>query len=324
MVNDLQTSLLIGNGLNRCLEGGLPWGNLLNQIADQFGVDTCSDIPMPLEFERLINIHLKNNPSDSKEIYNRIKTYVADRVLNVSLPSTAIQNELAKLNLSNIITTNYDLLLEKSYNPAFVPNIHKGVANKPTKYLSDAVGEIRGVNFYHAHGCATVPSTICLGYEHYMGMIEKIRTAINTAPRELLGKRKIEAILDGTISPTNTWMEKFYTSNVGIVGFGLYECEVDFWWLLTHRASLYYTDEKGMHSNIKNSITYYDVIDDLPTKNEEEKSKQLIRKKETSKKHLLLSGMHVNVKEYYLSKTTTGKYQEAYHNIFDDIRKNGV
>ena len=324
MKNDLQTTLLIGNGLNQCLEGGLPWGNLLNQIADQFGVDTCSDIPMPLEFERLINVHLKNNSSDSKDIYNRIKTYVADRVLNVSLPSNAIQNEIAKLNLSNIVTTNYDLLLEKSYDSTFVPNIHKGVANKPTKYLSNVIGKINGVNFYHAHGCATVPSTICLGYEHYMGMIEKIRNEINKEPKELFGKKKIEAVLDDTNSPENTWMDKFYTTNVGIVGFGLYECEVDFWWLLTHRASLYYADEKGLHSHITNNITYYDVIDDLHKDSDEAKSKALVKEKETAKKHLLLSGMHVDVKKYYLSMTSTGKYQEAYQIIFDDIRKNGV
>jgi hypothetical protein len=323
MKSDLPTTLLIGNGLNQCLDGGLPWGNLLSQIADQFGVATCSDIPMPLEFERLINVHLKNNPSDAKDIYNRIKTAVAGRVLNVSLPSTAIQTELAKLKLSNIITTNYDLLLEKSYNSAFVPNIHQGVANKPTKYLSGAVGTISGVNFYHAHGCATVPSTICLGYEHYMGMVEKIRDAINTAPRDL-GKKKIQAVLDGSASPTDTWMEKFYTTNVGIIGFGLYECESDFWWLLTHRASLYHADETGNHSHIKNSITYYDIIDDLPKKTEEEKTKALVKEKETTQKHLLFSGMHVNVKKYKLSETETGQYQEAYQNIFDDIREHGV
>ena len=30
MTNDLPVTLLIGNGLNQCLKGGLPWGDLLS------------------------------------------------------------------------------------------------------------------------------------------------------------------------------------------------------------------------------------------------------------------------------------------------------
>ena len=319
MTDNLQTTLVIGNGLNQCLEGGLPWGNLLEQIADQFGVDVCKDIPMPLEFERLINVYLQNNSTDAKDIYYRIKQDVAMRVLGVVLPENAVHKEIAKLNLSNIITTNYDLLLEQVYDPSFSPI---KIAHN-SKYLADSVGSSNGINFYHAHGCATAPSTICLGYEHYMGMIEKIRNEINTTSKEL-GKRKIKAVLDGNSPPSNSWMEKFYTTNVGIIGFGLYECDSDFWWLLTHRASLYFADETGRHSHIRNRISYYDIIDDRPKQTAEDKAKALVNEKETAKKHLLLTGMHVDVKKYYLSQTASGEYEEAYQKIIDDIRRSGV
>lgn len=319
MTDNLRTTLVIGNGLNQCLEGGLPWGNLLEQIATRFDVDVCKDIPMPLEFERLINVYLRNNSNDAKDIYNRIKRDVADRVLSVVLPANAVHNKITKLNLSNIITTNYDLLMEQAFNPSFSPI----KITRSAKYLASSVGNSNGINFYHAHGCATAPSTICLGYEHYMGMIEKIRNEINKAPKEL-GKRRIEAVLEGSIPPNNTWMEQFYTTNVGIIGFGLYECESDFWWLLTHRASLYFADATGRHSHIRNHISYYDIIDDRPKQTAEDKAKALIDKKETAKKHLLLTGMHVDVKKYYLSQTSSGEYEEAYQKIIDDIRRNGV
>ena len=45
------------------------------------------------------------------------------------------------------------------------------------------------------------------------------------------------------------------------MGFGLYECEADFWRLLTHRASMYYANEGGLNL-IRNTITYYDIFDD--------------------------------------------------------------
>ena len=62
------------------------------------------------------------------------------------------------------------------------------------------------------------------------------------------------------------------------------------------------------------------IIDDV----EDKKTKALVKEKETTQKHLLFSGMHVNVKKYKLSETETGQYQEAYQNIFDDIREHGV
>lgn len=243
MAGELQTSLLIGNGLNQCLEDGIPWSNLLERIASQFQLDVYEDIPMPLEFERLINVYLQENPNDAKDIYNRVKQNIADLVSGVSLSQKCIHKEIAKLNISSIITTNYDLLLERVYDPAFVPNIHKGVAQNQSKYITDSVGSARDVSFYHAHGCITAPSTICLGYEHYMGMIEKIRAALNRIPRGQ-DRKKIVAVLDGSKEPNNTWMEKFYTSNVGIIGFGLYECESDFWWL-RHTAQVYITQMKA-------------------------------------------------------------------------------
>lgn len=319
MTNDLPVTLLIGNGLNQCLKSGLPWGDLLQQIARNYGVAYRSDIPMPLEFERLINVHLQHNPSDAADIYNRVKQDVANLVKAAVFPEEAIHRELRNLKIDSLITTNYDLFLEYVWDENFVPFIHKGVAGKGAKYLRNSVGKINGIEFFHAHGCVTVPTTICLGYEHYMGMVEKIRDDINRTQTHV-GVKNIVAILNGTIEASNTWMEKLYTTDVHIIGFGLYECEADFWWLLTHRASMYYANE-GEQNLIRNTITYYDVFDDLPKITEEEVQVAAIKEKEANKKYALLAGMHVRIKQYRLSDTETGTYQEAYQKIINDIKQ---
>ena len=119
-------------------------------------------------------------------------------------------------------------------------------------------------------------------------------------------------------------MEKFYTTDVHIIGFGLYECEADFWWLLTHRASIYYTNEGGTNL-IRNTITYYDIFDDLPKLTEEGVQIAVIKEKEMKKKYALLEGMHVRIKQYRLSQTETGTYHEAYQKIINDInQENGT
>lgn len=304
----METTLLIGNGLNQCLKGGVPWGNLLEYIAKEFGVLVNKSIPMPLEFERLINTYLSLNPQKAENIYDNVKKIVAKRVSDASLPENAIHREIANLKVNAIITTNYDFLLEAVYTEDFIPDINDGVAGNSTKYLLKSIGNIcvgeEHISFYHAHGCNTHPATICLGYEHYMGMVQRIRSE----------KNNIQMALNEPSKAKNTWIERLYTNNVAIIGLGLYDCETDLWWLLTHRASLYYSDKSGAHSNIRNKIVYYDVIDDI--KNDEEKN-------ENEKKHALLKGMHVEVQVFYLSQTKSGTYEEAYRQIFNSI-KGGV
>lgn len=318
-MNELPKSLLIGNGLNQCLQGGLPWGNLLENIAKEFGIEPCIDIPFPLEFERVINVYLNRNPKDAKDIYNRVKKEIAGLFVSFTLPDNAIHKEISKIKAESLITTNYDLLLEKVFDDTFITDLNKGTKNNSTKYLFEPVGKIDEIDFFHAHGCAVLHKTICLGYEHYMGIVQNIRERIKPTKNGNY-TNNIIAVLSGKKEHDNTWMEKFYTTNMEIIGLGMYECESDLWWLLTHRASLFYSDESGNHSFIKNVITYHDIIDDL-----ENESNTVCNKKknsETYRKHKLLEGLNVVVKKYYLSNTSTGKYQEAYKKIIEEIAKN--
>ena len=314
----MNKTVLAGNGLNQCLKNGIPWGNLLEKIGNSFNLEVNKDIPMPLEFERLINTHLRENPKDAKDIYNRVKKEVANILLNVELPENAIHKELKKTKLDSIITTNYDCVIEKAFDESIKPIIHEGVAGQSTKYLNSETSFFKGISFYHAHGCVAVPSTICLGYEHYMGIIQRMRNDINRIPKGQ-EKKEIVNILEGTSPAKHTWMERFYTDNIHILGLGLYECETDLWWLLTHRASLYYSDSSGYHSSINNHIVYYDVIDDIKKEKLEEENKRQVHLKAAEKKYLLLEGMHVKVRKKHLSGTTSGEYEEAYKNIIEEI-----
>ncbi len=61
----MKNYLLICNGLTKCLPSGIPWGNLLENIANQYGVSYNPDIAMPLEFERIVNEYLAKTPVNS-------------------------------------------------------------------------------------------------------------------------------------------------------------------------------------------------------------------------------------------------------------------
>lgn len=57
----MEKTLLIGNGLNRTLQFSISWSELLCDIAKEHNVEYIPDLPMPLEFERIINTILKKS-----------------------------------------------------------------------------------------------------------------------------------------------------------------------------------------------------------------------------------------------------------------------
>lgn len=266
----MDNCLLIGNGLNQCLKGGIPWGNLLKDIAEEREVSYCPDISMPLEFERIVNNCLKKEKKPTDELYLEIKKAVSKKIVSAKIAGSAPHYQLINLPIQAIITTNYDMLLEEVFDKNYVTESIPG----GTKYLTQETTTIQNIRFYHPHGIATHPNTICLGYEHYIGITQKLREKINNK-KKTVGKKIIYSILAGYAEPSNNWGEHFYKSNIGIVGLGLYECELDLWWLLTHRASLYYSNYEGIRDLLKNRIVYYSVVDDIKKQDEVTEKKRL-------------------------------------------------
>ena len=266
---------------------------------------------MPLEFERIVNCCLSNSSIPSVNVYSEFKKEIAKKILYTKLPQGGIHYRLLYSNANAIMTTNYDYLLEYVFSPSYE---HKG---RQQKYLFDPTSIQKGVQFYHLHGMAAVPQSICLGYEHYAGIVEKLRTQLNKKENNENQKMIIRQVLLGEKEPTNTWGERFYTSNIAIMGLGLSSCEIDLWWLITHRAYLFYADYYGLKNYIKNKIVYYDIMNDITCSNSEDEDIRRRSQDEKEKTHLLLKNSHVDVKKYSLSEFG-GSYFEAYSRIITD------
>ncbi len=309
MVDIKRNTLLIGNGLNRCLNDNISWENLLSTIAKEYGIETNLDIPLPLEFERVVNCILMRQKNAGPEIYKEIKTVFAKQIANIGHSNMIFKDSLSNLDIQGIITTNYDFLLEKIYQKDF-----RGCKGIPAnqKYLLKPITNCKGIEFFHPHGCADRPNTMCLGYEHYMGIVENARNNINSKPKNSNSMRIKRKLFDEE-NFENIWMERFYTDNIGIIGLGLHESEFDLWWVLTHRASLFYTNYQGINELLNNRIVYY------ATKNLNVDSKE---NEQYERRKLLLESMNVIVREYIVEDC--GGYQGTYNKILDDIRRDGI
>ncbi len=303
----MENTLFIGNGLNRCLSNGVAWANLLEETANKYQTSFFADTEMPMEFERIVNEYLQNSYStniglDRKDIYKEIKENIAQLVTSDVLDENSIHKKIPFGSIQNIITSNYDFLLEEAIGSV---NWIKFKKNK--KYLEEktATSQDGKISIFHAHGMANYPDTICLGYEHYMGVVERLRSSINRNHKKAKDIDICE-ILTKRTKEKNTWGEKFYTSNVAFIGFGLPFCETDIWWLLTHRAYLFNTNNNQIRNALKNTIVYYDIIEE--------------GKKEDAKllyKHRLLENLHVVVRTK--RKTQDESYTEKYRDMFNEI-----
>lgn len=321
----MSKGLLIGNGLNIGI-GGISWGDLLKNVADEYGVSYNSNIPMPMEFERIVNEYLSGTGAKKgTEIYAEIKKKITKQIKGVTLPSDAIQRRLPALGLDCILTTNYDNLLEQAYDSTAVYS-----GSNRLKYTFQPTSVIDGTSFFHPHGILESTQSICLGYEHYMGQVQHLRDELNKKDNNESDKMGIIKVLRGDPDAIHdSWGEKFYTTNLGIIGLGLYESESDLWWLITHRASLYYQDYIGIGRKlINNTIIYYDVLDERPIetagKTDEEidvaKQKRMADRQIKENKYDLLRNSHVEVVIHTL-KDAKDTYADAYNKFLDDFER---
>lgn len=313
----MENTLFIGNGLNQCLSEGVPWGKLLEEIAyKKLYTSYNSKIEMPLEFERIVNEYLGKemnlNLGDRSGIYDEVKQHIKSIIEKVQLSSTpCIHKEIPFDKADNIITTNYDTLLEDAFSGLVNNNISSN-----TKYLVKATSQSPQTKIYHAHGIKSNPKSICLGYEHYMGMVETLRNKLNSETGSSSKKdMRICRILKGIDKEEETWAEKFYTTNIAFIGFGLSDCESDIWWLLTHRAFLFYSNYNFIQESIKNKIVFYDIMDNKVNNKDEDWRIADIAKK--NNKHELLKKLHVDVKLFDLNDGE--RYQDKYKLIFNEI-----
>lgn len=84
----MDTCLIIGNGLNRLYDNDNSWGSLVRNLAKDRGIEARENIPLPLEFERVMNLHLENKPSiKHSEAYSRAKASLAKKINAIKLPS---------------------------------------------------------------------------------------------------------------------------------------------------------------------------------------------------------------------------------------------
>lgn len=259
----MDKTLLIGNGLN-LTAGAISWNEMLDDLCPASLRITSDDeneeqVPLPIQFEIMGAKEGVRTPERRRDPYLALKEKVKEKLLDNLPEPISLHGQAYYTGCNNIITTNYDYVLESAS-----PRWDKSRArkwNSQQKYMLESTETVDGIDFYHAHGTYDVVTSICIGYEHYMGYVQHMRSL-------LVGAKPKDEAADGTLgvarllageeaSLIGTWPALFFTSNIAIVGLGLSFSEIDLWWLLAFRAA-FFSGNREFETD-RNRIVYFDV-----------------------------------------------------------------
>lgn len=321
---------MVGNGLNRCI-ADVQWSTILDTFARRRGIDRESNsyIPFPLEFERLMNYYLsKGNLKNRSAAYSRAKGSIAKEIKKITLPEDAIHYKLRELKVDSIITTNYDFLIENAIGIKDPTEYCKGKRS----YINGCTSKLNNMTIFHPHGVISNPSTMCLGYINYAKIVKDLE---KTIAHKRKNRKESILILEHCRNKEhlNHWATKFYDSDVAFIGFGLDDSEMDFWWLLAHRASLMNQQVADAADLINNTIVFYDIVTpvSLSRGNKESiadyierQARAEITDRSKKQKYKLLESMNIFVKTVETSGTDPTDFINAYAIILQDLQVNGI
>ncbi|MBE5024841.1 hypothetical protein INF26_08300 [Olsenella sp. DSM 107455] len=311
----MDKTLLIGNGLN-LTAGAISWNEMLDDLCPASLRITSDDeneeqVPLPIQFEIMGAKEGVRTPERRRDPYLVLKEKVKERLLENLPEPSSLHKQVYRTGINNIITTNYDYALE-SCSPRW-DRLKARKWNPQQKYMLESTGSVEGIDFYHAHGTYDVVTSICIGYEHYMGYVQHMRSLlIGAKPKDETadGPLGVARLLAGEeTSLIGTWPALFFSSDVAIVGLGLSFSEIDLWWLLAFRAAFF----SGNHERVtkRNRIVYFDVKE---AKDDEDRNAMEKRLKKCAKA-IALDGLDVT----YVPVVREG-YQRGYSEVFDLLK----
>ena len=231
---------LFGNGINRMPTSGdrYEWGNLLDRLNGEFADGEISEIrekPFPMVYDEIINHSLNNGISDEGEIKRFIRQEINQ------LQTNNRYNDFRNLKTEEILTTNYDYLIEKSLEENWK---REPMSKNEKKYSIQRRQTSSEKNIWHIHGEEGDIRSILLGFRHYIDCSSAVKKRAHKAVNDLKTKHRPKE---------ESWVDLFFTHDIDIIGLGMDFTEYPMWWLLAFR---HYKNTIDKRLSINNKIRF--------------------------------------------------------------------
>jgi hypothetical protein len=239
--------LLIGNGINN-IKQEYRWIDLIQNLINFIGASgqiRVEDKPFPMLYEEIFVEAVKNRKFKEGDI----KNFIAKEISH--LEPNEVHHRILDLGCDHLLTTNYDLTLEKVFLQTTHELKNNGVVRESTFSLFRHY-KISQRNFWHIHGDANTAGSITLGYEHYSGYLQQMRNYVANGTGtayKIKFSPLVRRLKDKSFSPAS-WVDFFFTQDVYIIGLTLDFIEIHLWWLLTFRQRLKLIKQVPISNNI--------------------------------------------------------------------------
>jgi hypothetical protein len=242
-MKEIMHCLLLGNGINRAALQK-DWTQILRELAQQFNAE---DLTLHLE-KKPLSMFIEELCARSSGLFrdteHTIKVAFAELLEQIS-PIEAHERICGLFKV--ILTTNYDFTIEEALAGPF----HQPASMAPeSRYSLFRRHRAAGVDVWHVHGDIGRPGSMLLGFDHYAGMLQKIRNYVTDGVMvKKLGHKVSSAAKSGTpdfhiTRRVYSWVDHFLRDHIHIVGLGMDFTEIDLWWLLLHKRRRFYQTGK--------------------------------------------------------------------------------
>tara|TARA_B110000046_G_scaffold182060_1_gene215329 strand:- start:901 stop:1908 length:1008 start_codon:yes stop_codon:yes gene_type:complete len=275
-------ALFIGNGIHRVFpKNAISWDNLLKGLSQNENLINnlpgIQDInlnnllkPFPLAFEELIQLGNNHNLDPDERIKllkEEIRSIFQEQVNNGRDEFNEFHEEVMASDITDVITSNYDFGFELAGTDDFYENKQRLADYRREKTAnlrrSYSIGKKR---VWHMHGELFdsvnhdnpgpknfAEQSILMGYRHYAKSLTDMKDYIDGKHTNI---PYIMTRLGANDDMDISWVDKFFTHDIDIFGFGLGFEEQDVWWLLNYRANKIRTNENRNRAHIDNHIRF--------------------------------------------------------------------
>ena len=277
-----KNAVLFGNGLIRTLGSPSSFNLLKETICPPCGQCEASGkdsycpftaqadyLPFPLIYEYLVLKKQKRCPETGM---SKISAAVREKLrkkLEEFTPQQypdSILHELAKLQLDDYLTTNYDTFLvqileSQAYKTLDRPSSETKYSIRRHVHMEKGRHSCRIWNIHGTYDERPSSFTIQYGYEHYCGCIGKIDNYLKGAYKYRSQKQEIEIasipkkLRCRDMQQEKSWIDLFFFSNVYIMGLNLSSEEIDLLYILNLRSR--WKHDPKTAACIQNSIVFY-------------------------------------------------------------------
>lgn len=280
----MEKALFVGNGIHRVFpENAISWDDLLMKLAESnelrrimpkiANTNLSNPLkPFPLAFEELL--HRGNHDGEDADFkLMMVKEEIAKLFESQELKGKRVFNEFHRSfmnsNCTDVITTNYDYGFQLSIMDQFKQNKTQYANYKLEKTANLRRSySIEKKNVWHMHGELEdsrdhkKPSvkdysaqSILIGYDHYSKNLTDIKSYLDGTYNKDIGYIIDRITYDQDLNIS--WIDKFFTHNIDIIGVGLGFEEQDLWWLLNYRAQKKKGNSRRKKAKIENTIRFF-------------------------------------------------------------------